>query len=149
MSSALNAVIDATVLVSAFLTSGGVSATLLRHARAGVFVVSLSEEVLTETVHTLAYPRIRTRYEYTDEDVADFFDRLRVAARLVTDVPALTGIVRDPNDDIVIATAVHAQATHIVTRDDDLLALQQYQSITITTPEAFMALLRAQGLVSS
>jgi predicted nucleic acid-binding protein len=78
--------------------------------------------------------------------VADFCDRLRGAARLITDVPALTSIVRDPH---VIATAGQAQAIHIVTRDDDLLALQPYQGLTITTLEAFMALWRAQGLVSS
>ena len=105
--------------------------------------------VLTATGSTVASPRIRTRDAYTDDDVADFCDRLCGAACLVTDVPALTRIVRDPHDDVVIATAVYAQAPHMVTRDDDLLALQQDPSLTITTPEAFMALWRAQGLVAS
>ena len=55
-----NAALDATVLVSAFLTPGGVSDELLRHGREGAFVVFLSEDILAEVVHTLAYPRIRT-----------------------------------------------------------------------------------------
>jgi putative PIN family toxin of toxin-antitoxin system len=130
------------VLVSAFLTEGGVSAELLLYARAGVFVVSLSEEILTETEHTLAYPRIRARYEYTDAEVTDFLDRLRVAANIITDLPSLTGIVRDPKDDMVIATAIRAQAGYIVTRDLDLLSLQTYENITIVTPEAFIAIVR-------
>ena len=49
MPEALTAVIDSTVLVSAFLTEGGVSAALLRYAREGVFLVFLSEDILTET----------------------------------------------------------------------------------------------------
>ena len=87
MPEALTAVIDSTVLVSAFLTEGGVSAALLRSAREGVFLVFLSEDILIETQHTLAYPRIRERYDYTDADVADFLNRLRIAATLVGDLP--------------------------------------------------------------
>ena len=142
MPEVLTAVIDSTVLVSAFLTAGGVSAELLRYAREGVFVVFLSEEILIETEHTLSYPRIRARYTYTDEDVTDFLDRLRLAAELTTDLPLLTGVVRDPNDDMVIATARHTGAASIVTRDDDLLSLQQYEDIAILTPEAFIAIVR-------
>jgi len=88
----LNAALDATVLVSAFLTRGGVSDELLRHARAGAFIVFLSEDILAEVVHTLAYPRIRRRYPYIDEDVRVFCDGLREAASLVStpsDLPSL------------------------------------------------------------
>jgi len=144
MREVLTAVIDSTVLVSAFLTEGGVSAELLRFAREGVFVVFLSEDILIETQHTLAYARIRERYNYTDDDVADFLNRLRVAATLVDELPHLT-VVRDPHDDMVIATAVRADATYVVTRDNDLLSLQQYEDITIITPEAFIAIVREAG----
>ena len=140
----LTAVIDSTVLVSAFLTEGGVSAELLHFAREGVFLVFLSEEILTETEHTLGYERIRERYTYTDDDVADFLNRLRIAATLVDELPHVT-VVRDPNDDMVIATAERAQAVYIVTRDRDLLTLQQYEDITMITPEAFIAIVRERG----
>ena len=140
----VRAVIDSTVLVSAFLTEGGVSAELLHFAREGVFVVFLSEEILTETEHTLAYPRLHERYTYTDDDVADFLNRLRIAANLVDELPHLT-VVRDPNDDMVIATAVRAQAAYIVTRDKDLLSLQGYEGIAMITPETFIAIVRERG----
>jgi uncharacterized protein len=148
MPEVLKAVIDSTVLVSAFLTKGGVSAALLRYAREGVFLVFLSEDILTETQHTLAYSRIRERYDYTDEDIADFLNRIRVAANLVTELPQVTVVTRDPNDDMVIATAVRAQAAYIVTRDKDLLSLQQYEDITVMSPEAFIAIVRERGRLS-
>src|SRR5712691_11618407 len=148
MPEALTAVLDSTMLVSAFLTEGGVSAELLRYAREGVFLVFLSEDILIETQHTLAYPRIRERYNYTDADVADFLNRLRVAANLVTELPQVTVVTRDPNDDMVIATAVRAQAAYIVTRDNDLLSLQHHEGITMITPEAFIAIVRERGRLS-
>ena len=148
MPDVLTAVIDSTVLVSAFLTESGVSAELLRYAREGVFLVFLSEDILTETQHTLAYPRIRERYDYTDADVTDFLTRLRAAANLVGDLPQVTVVTRDPNDDMVIATAVRAQAAYIVTRDSNLLSLQQYEDITIISPEAFIAIARERGRLS-
>ena len=59
-----------------------------------------------------------------------------------SDVPPLEGISRDPNNDMVIACAVAAQATYLVTRDKDLLTLTQHQKIRMTTPEQFMEILR-------
>jgi len=139
----LHVVIDSTVLVSAFLTRGGVAAELLRRARAGVFLVSLSEEILAETERVLlTYPHIRMRYPYEDQEVTEFCQGLRRAAQLVADLPQVTVVIRDPKDDMAIATALKAQVSYIVTRDDDLLSLQVYEGITIITPEAFMAILR-------
>ncbi len=140
------AVLDSTVLVSAFLTRGGVSDELLRQAREGAFVVFLSEAILAEVEQTLAYPRIRQRYTYTDEDVLAFCERLRTVASFVTELPDTTGAVpRDPNDDMVVATARAAGARYLITRDLDLLSLQTYENISMLTPEAFMAILRERS----
>jgi predicted nucleic acid-binding protein len=67
----------------------------------------------------------------------------------VTDIPKVTVVIRDPNDDMVVATAQHAQAAYIVTRDKDLLSLQHYEGITMIMPEAFMAILRERGRLNS
>ena len=85
---------------------------------------------------------LRRRYPYTNEDVTEFCQFLQRSFSLVTELPQLTGVVRDPNDDMIVATARRANVAYIVSRDDDLLSLQQYEGITIITPEAFMALVR-------
>jgi hypothetical protein len=87
----------------------------------------------------------RTGTPYSNEDVAAFCQTLQGSFPLLTDLPLLTGIVRDPNDDMVLATARAAHATYLITRDLDLLSLQTYEGITILTPEAFMAVLRERG----
>lgn len=144
------AVLDSTVLVSAFLTPRGVSAILLRHAHEGAFSLFLSHEILDETANVLLDDqrrRIRRRYRYPDASVHLFIDGLRDLVPVVTDLPPVTVVVRDPKDDMVIATALKAPASYIITRDDDLLALGQYQNISMVTPEAFMGLLREQGRI--
>ena len=121
------------------------SALLLREAAGGVFALSLSQEIITETETVLLErEHLRRRYPYTDEDVTEFCQFLQRSFPLVTELPSLTGIVRDPNDDIITATASRAHAAYVLTRDDDLLALQRYEDITIITPEAFMGLVRAR-----
>src|SRR5437016_12347063 len=142
-----SAVLDSTVLISAFLAQRGVSNEFLRHAREGAFLLCLSAAILTEARGVILDDerRHRRRYHYPNEAAISFIDGLRDFAHLVTDLPQLAVVIRDPNDDMVIATAQRAQAAYIVTRDKDLLSLQYYEGITMITPEAFIAIVRECG----
>ncbi len=140
----LRVVLDSTILVSAFLTPGGAADAVLQGATEERFTCCLAEAIIEETAHRLFSPRLQQRYAYVDEDVDQFAAVLRAALLLFADFPRLTGIVRDPNDDMIIACAVAASASHVVTRDLDLLSLGMYEQIAIVTPEAFLALLRAR-----
>ena len=115
-----------------------------RYAREGAFVLYLSEEILNEAQCVLLDEerRHRQRYHYPNEEAIHFVEGLRAFAHLVTDLPQIAVVIRDPNDDRVIATAQCAQAACIVTRDKDLLSLQHYEGITMITPEGFIALVR-------
>jgi predicted nucleic acid-binding protein len=46
---------------------------------------------------------------------------------------------------MVVACAVAGAASHIVTRDLDLLSLETYEGIAMVTPEVFLALLRGEA----
>jgi predicted nucleic acid-binding protein len=46
---------------------------------------------------------------------------------------------------MILACAVAASASYVVTRDLDLLSLGTYGETAIVTPEAFLGLLRARG----
>lgn len=140
------AVLDSTILVSAFLTPKGPAAELLSYARKGAFHVCLSEEILQETQEVLlGREHIRKRHPYSDEEAVEFCQTLRAAVFLASDLPKLKGLTRDPADDMILACAEKAQAHYLVTRDKDLLALSKHQEIRILSPEDFLALLRKQG----
>jgi uncharacterized protein len=47
-------------------------------------------------------------------------------------------VCRDETDDVVLATAVAAEADAIVTGDQDLLVLGSYEGIDIVSPRSFL-----------
>jgi putative PIN family toxin of toxin-antitoxin system len=141
-----SAVLDSSVLVSAFLTPRGLAAHLLAAARQRKFSLSLSEQIIAETQAVLLdQPHVRQRYPYTDEQAVRFCRALRSAASLVVPLPEVHGVVRDPNDDHVVACALAASVSYLVTRDPDLLTLRVYQDVRMITPEDFTRLLREEA----
>ncbi len=65
----------------------------------------------------------------------------RDRAKLVRPAPLPTPVCRDPNDDMVLATALAAQADLILTGDEDLLVLAEHEGIRILSPRQFVELL--------
>ncbi len=56
----------------------------------------------------------------------------------LTEIPA---VARDPKDDKFLATAAVAGADYLVTEDDDLLVLGEYQGVKIVKAAAFLRIL--------
>jgi putative PIN family toxin of toxin-antitoxin system len=136
-------VLDSAILVSAFLSEGGLSFQILQQGRMGKFRWWCAEEILQETRRVLLEePRIRKKYHYTNEQVNDFLESIRALVSMVPSLPHIPMIERDPTDDKIVACALHARAHYIVTRDKDLLDLKSYRGVRIITPEDFITLLR-------
>ena len=136
--------LDTTVLVSAFLRpiESGASFELLRFAKEGRFDLYLSRDILDEAAETLTtHERMRRRYRYPDAAVVEYREELARLGAIVTDVPAIR-VVRDPDDDKILACALAARAEYLITRDKDLLSLDGYRGIAILPPEKFLHLLR-------
>jgi uncharacterized protein len=141
-----NVVVDTTVLISGFLTPEGVAADLLERAHAGAFTLCLSREIIEELRSRLLYrPKIRNNYRYADERVHQHCRDLVAASRLITGIPVVRVVERDPNDDMIVACALKAGADYIVTRDKDLLSLGAHQGTQIVTPRQFLDLLEGSG----
>jgi putative PIN family toxin of toxin-antitoxin system len=143
----LKAVLDTTVLVAAMLRPepGGVSAELLKLAAEGRYEMFVSDDILEETAATLATSeRIRKRYKYSNEHIVAYCEELARLGTVVSDPSPLAGIVRDPNDDMIVACAVAANAEFLVSRDKDLLTLGSYEAIEVVTPEDFLRILREE-----
>ena len=88
---------------------------------------------------------LRRRFSYLDKDVAEYCGELTKFATVTHNVPSISGVViRDPNDDMIVACTLAGGADYSVTRDKDLLSLGRHQGIIMITPEAFLHLLRAE-----
>ena len=113
------AVVDTNIWVSAFIKPHGYPARLREYWRASRFDVVTCAELLTELAEVLTRPRLRTKYEYSPEDVTAYLRWMAELANIVKATGELN-LCRDPDDDVLIETAVLGNATHIVSRDEDI-----------------------------
>jgi uncharacterized protein len=138
------AVLDSSVLISAFLTPKRLPSAVLDAAERGAFVLCLSPVILEETRASLLRKtkRIRRYYSYPDERIAAYIEGLAAQAELVSDLPDIRAVPNDPKDDPIVATAVAGKADYLVTGDKaHLLPLKEYQGIRIVSPREFVELL--------
>src|SRR3954449_5128818 len=139
------AVFDTTVLISAFISRDeGVCYELLALARDGKFELVLSSAIILETWRQLmSGEHIGARYTYSDRRAHRFCrGLLDIATDVLRTTQPLSGAVRDPNDDMIVAAAIDGRADTIVSRDKDLLSLGAFQGVPIISPEIFRHQLR-------
>jgi putative PIN family toxin of toxin-antitoxin system len=115
----LRLVVDTNIWISALLNRMGMPARVRWALEAGLFVLVMSEPLFAELEEVLARPRFARRYGVTSDDVRDLVQLLRERSEVVPVTGALR-LCRDPDDDVVIETAVAGRAHALVTRDDDL-----------------------------
>ena len=127
-------VFDTNVLISAALSDLGKPSLSVRWARVNATTL-MSKELLDETRSRLLRPRFRKYVSILEVEI--FLDVLMATSVFVALSRAIK-ICRDPNDDMVLDTAVSASADVLVTGDQDLLVLDPFRGIRIVTPAAFL-----------
>ena len=111
--------VDTNVWVSALINPRGFPARLKDAWLEGRFDVVVSLPLLEEIADVLTRPRIQNKYKLRDNDIEELLRLLQERARHAE----LTGAVhlcRDPDDDLVLETALVGGAQVLVSRDDDL-----------------------------
>ena len=126
----MRVVLNTNVVVAALLTNGLCHEAFRRAARRRALVSSTT--LLDEIESTLRRKFIVTAH------VRTFLRALRGQIQLVEPEPLPSPVCRDPDDDVVLATAITAGVNLIVTGDRDLLVLRIYEGVRLVTPRQFL-----------
>ncbi len=123
-------VLDTNVLIAAFIARG-LCSDLLEHCAVHHDIV-LSEPILSEFSRTL-----ERKFGFGVREVRAADHLLRSRFLLVPPAFLEGPVCRDPDDDVILATALAASAAAVVTGDRDLLDLKSFRGVTILSPSEF------------
>ncbi len=135
---------DTNVIISGFLSSKGPPDQLLQRWLDGRFDLVTSQTQLDELQRALGYEKLRDRIH--PAQVRDFVDNIDVMAIVVSSVTAVF-VSPDPDDDLILATAIDGEADLVVSGDKlHMLALREVEGISIVTPREALSQLEAEGI---
>lgn len=124
-------VLDTNILISSLISKKGSPYLLYRGWWQKLFTLITSEEQLQELERVLQYPKLQ-RFIARDEAVT-MINGLYDFSFIVREIPEVN-YSSDPDDNLIIATAIAGKADLIVTGDkQDLLILKTVQDISIVT----------------
>lgn len=140
----MRVLVDTNVLVSILLrvSEGGAVHAIFEAIVSGELTLLLPDQLIDELTTTVrGKPRLAKRI--LPEELERFVALLRKAGERVPTIgEPFPAVIRDPDDDYLLAYALIASADYLVTGDKDLLALQgKVTGLTIVTPAQLAELL--------
>ena len=132
-------VLDTNVLAPGFVGTTSVSARLIDLWREGMYTLVVSEHLIDELARAYTDPYFRARVPA--HQAARITTLLRSDAHLTPLTVPVSGVATQPEDDLVLSTALSGGATFLATRDRQLLKIETYRKVRIITPGQLLALL--------
>ena len=126
-------IIDTNLWIS-YLLKGGASA-LDSIIESNSVVLLFSDELLEEFIDVAVRPKFR-KY-FSTEDLISLLHQIEVRGEFVK-VESSVQVCRDPKDNFLLALAKDAQATHLLTGDDDLISIGTFELTKILTITDFI-----------
>ncbi|MBI5681816.1 MAG: putative toxin-antitoxin system toxin component, PIN family [Deltaproteobacteria bacterium] len=133
----MRVVLDTNVIIAAFAARG---------LCAEIFEVCLAEDTIIISEHILAevQEKLTEKINLPDDTVKNIIEYLRDMAELFEPEQVAKSACRDKDDIKIIGTALRGNVDFIITGDNDLLALKQYEEVKIITPRQYWDFLRSK-----
>ncbi len=128
-------VTDTNVLISALIIKSGNSRRIFKMFLEDKNILIESEELLVELRDVL----LRPKFNYiTIDEKENFIKRLTELCEIVKPKKKLDVMKEDPDDNLVLETAVEGKANYIISGDEHLLKLKEFRGIKIVSPKEFL-----------
>jgi uncharacterized protein len=123
---------DTNIVVSGLLWRGN-PRRVLDAARDGIIEIFTSPALLEELEDVLNREKFAALLKAAGVTAQELVEGYAALATVVDAAPIEPVIIRDPDDDAVLACAIAAEAEIIDSGDDDLLSLKEHQNVRILT----------------
>lgn len=135
----LRVVVDTNVIISGLLgITDSPSSTILRAFRTQQIILVSSPEIIEEVGIVISRPRIVKITKMNEVSRNAFIEGLIERSDVTFGKQLTSATSRDVKDDKFLACAYEAKADYIITGDEDLLILKEFQGTKIVTPRAFV-----------
>ena len=134
-------VLDTNVIISSLLSPKGSPSRIMEGWEAEKFDVAISQPLIGELERVLGYEKILRHFSNPPKRINALLKRFASVGLWVEPQTEYIVIQDDPDDNRVLECAVAASASYIISGDEHLLALEEFQGIRIITPAGFLALL--------
>src|SRR3989344_6481830 len=127
-------VIDTNILISALGWKGKPN-EIFRKVLDEEFELIISRKQIEELKEVMNYPK----FSFAEEQKSRFITLLLNVAKVVEISNKLKVIKEDPDDDIILETAVENNVDFIISGDHHLLKLKEYSNVKIVTANEFLS----------
>jgi len=139
ISSPLTVVLDTSVWVSGVFFRRGNPAAILRAWRDRRFELIVTPDTLAELERKLREKV--TEFGAESALAEEWLAYVSTFAQVVPVTATVSGVCRDPDDDMFLTAALSGEAEYIVSGDHDLQVLDEYQGVKMLSPRQFAQLL--------
>ena len=126
--------LDTNFLISATQWDYSVSYKLLQKLIRENAEIFTTEEILTEFKEILA-----REFQRDADYIENIIDKLFQFMSLVKSEEKVSIVTSDPNDNKIIECAITSSSDYIITYDNHLLSLKEFQGIKIIKPEVLLS----------
>lgn len=128
----MRAVADTNIIVSGLLWHGP-SRTLLEAARFGAIALYTSDVLMAELLDVLPRAKFANKVTASGLNIEELVRRYALLAARITPAKIGNVILKDPDDDALLACALAARADFIVSGDKRVRNLKHYQRMRIVS----------------
>ncbi len=137
----IKVVLDTNIYISGILFTGN-PRIILDLAIKGRIKVCISSDIITEIKDVLS----RKKFGFPTEIIETIIREIESVTTLITPSKKYKVVSRDNDDNIIIDCAAEAHVDYIITGDNDLLSLNNYNAIRIINPAEFIEMYKHSHL---
>lgn len=124
----MRVVFDTNILIANALKDG-FTREILKLAITGTIDLLTSEPIISELEE-----KLRTKFFWEEPRINQYINTIREVVRIIEPIEKINVIKNDPDDNKILECAIAGRADLIVSADNDLIKLKNFQGIGIVHP---------------